>query len=84
MFGTLWGLLGEAASQVKNGVSQPSALFNEIYWVSVIPLYWPIFALLVKRLHDFGQGWGFVWIRGTRGSNEYGPAPLSRSRLQKA
>jgi uncharacterized membrane protein YhaH (DUF805 family) len=42
MFGTLWGLLGEAASQVKDNVSRPSAPFNEIYLVSVIPLYWPI------------------------------------------
>jgi uncharacterized membrane protein YhaH (DUF805 family) len=117
MFVTLRGLLGESASEVKNDVSRPSALFNEIYWVSVIPLYWPIFALLVKRLHDFGQGWGFVWpfailsvlyklsllagpedvtvflgavfltiygmigcIRGTCGSNQYGPDPLSRPR----
>ncbi len=40
----------------------PTRLFKNIYWLMGIPLYWPIFALIVKRLHDYGQGRAFAWL----------------------
>jgi len=62
LYGTLALLLGEAAFEVKDDVSQPTRLFKNIYWLMGVLLYWPIFALIVKRLHDYGQGRAFAWL----------------------
>jgi uncharacterized membrane protein YhaH (DUF805 family) len=59
MYTMLALLLGEAA--FDDG-GQPTRLFKNIYWLMGIPLYWPIFALIVKRLHDFGQGKALAWL----------------------
>ena len=62
LYGTLALLLGEAAFELKDDVSQPTRLFKNIYWLMGVLLYWPIFALIVKRLHDYGQGRAFAWL----------------------
>jgi uncharacterized membrane protein YhaH (DUF805 family) len=34
-------------------------------WISgitILPFLWPMAALYLKRLHDFGQGWALFWI----------------------
>jgi uncharacterized membrane protein YhaH (DUF805 family) len=62
LYGTLALLLGTAAFELKDDVSQPTRLFKNIYWLMGVLLYWPIFALIMKRLHDFGQGRAFAWL----------------------
>jgi uncharacterized membrane protein YhaH (DUF805 family) len=62
LYGTLALLLGTAAFELNDDVSQPTRLFKNIYWLMGVLLYWPIFALIVKRLHDFGQGLAFAWL----------------------
>ena len=62
LFGTLAVLLGMAAFEVKEDRLHPTRLFKNIYWLMGVLLYWPIFALIVKRLHDFGQGRAFAWL----------------------
>jgi uncharacterized membrane protein YhaH (DUF805 family) len=39
----------------------PSQTLAKLYNIAVLPFYWPIFALYLKRLHDFGQGLGLLW-----------------------
>lgn len=36
---------------------QLPTLFKITYHVATLSFYWPAFALSLKRLHDFGQGW---------------------------
>jgi uncharacterized membrane protein YhaH (DUF805 family) len=62
LFGTLALLLGTAAFELNEDVWHPTRLFKNIYWLMGVLLYWPIFALIVKRLHDFGQGRAFAWL----------------------
>ena len=62
LLGTLALLLGTAAFELKEDVWHPTRLFKNIYWLMGVLLYWPIFALIVKRLHDFGQGRAFAWL----------------------
>jgi uncharacterized membrane protein YhaH (DUF805 family) len=62
MYGLLALLLGPAAFELKEDAWYPTRLFKNIYWLMGIPLYWPIFALIVKRLHDYGQGRAFAWL----------------------
>jgi uncharacterized membrane protein YhaH (DUF805 family) len=47
---------------VALGVFDPMSnqLLN-IYNIATLPLYWPLLALYLKRLHDFGQGRGWLW-----------------------
>ena len=35
---------------------QFSNTLNNVYTIATLPLYWPSFALYLKRVHDFGQG----------------------------
>ena len=62
LLGTLALLLGTAAFELKEDVWHPTRLYKNIYWLMGVLLYWPIFALIVKRLHDFGQGRAFAWL----------------------
>ena len=50
------------AFELKEDMWYPTRLFKNIYWLMGISLYWPIFALIVKRLHDYGQGRAFAWL----------------------
>ena len=62
LLGILALMLGTAAFELKEDVWHPTRLFKNIYWLMGVLLYWPIFALIVKRLHDFGQGRAFAWL----------------------
>jgi uncharacterized membrane protein YhaH (DUF805 family) len=92
---------------------QPTRQFLAMYYLAGAPFIWPSYALVLKRLHDFGRGWkwflpfvgitvlyfaleivgamqaaltllyvlsaiGIVigCIKGTKGTNKYGPDPL--------
>ena len=61
MYTALALLLGPAAFEPDGDGWVPTRLFKNIYWLMGILLYWPIFAVIVKRLHDFGQGKAFAW-----------------------
>ena len=52
LFGILALMLGTAAFELKEDVWHPTRLFKNIYWLMGALLYWPIFALIVKRLHE--------------------------------
>jgi len=54
----LAAVMGMDSLDSKKGVS--SKLLN-VYNVATLPFYWPTLALYLKRLHDFGQGSGWLW-----------------------
>jgi uncharacterized membrane protein YhaH (DUF805 family) len=43
------------------GSNLPPIKVENIINLAILPLYWPWFALYLKRLHDFGQGRGWLW-----------------------
>jgi len=43
------------------GSDLPPIKVENILNLAILPLYWPWFALYLKRLHDFGQGRGWLW-----------------------
>ena len=45
-------LLGKEELDPQKGTSKLTNLYN----LATLPLYWPSFALYLKRVHDFGQG----------------------------
>jgi uncharacterized membrane protein YhaH (DUF805 family) len=44
----------------KEDATQLSVL-SRIYLIATIPLYWPTYALFLKRIHDFGMGNYVFW-----------------------
>lgn len=62
IFHSLGLLLGDAAFEMKGDESVPTRLYKNISWLMAILLYWPLFAVIVKRLHDFGQGKTLAWV----------------------
>ena len=60
-----WAMTGgndEAMLKIAQQMGQGSAP-PQIKWASVVaqlPFMWPMWALMMKRLHDFGQGWGLM------------------------
>jgi uncharacterized membrane protein YhaH (DUF805 family) len=51
----LVAILGSTAYDAAN---RETRLLKVVDLIVTSPLYWPTAALLLKRLHDFGQGWG--------------------------
>lgn len=55
-------MIGQAGSYEAAAEQISSAKFPPaVKWVVTLaglPFLWPMYALLMKRLHDFGQGWG--------------------------
>lgn len=49
-----WGTIDSEKGTISTKLSKLSSL-------AVLPFYWPLFALYLKRLHDFGQGQGGLW-----------------------
>jgi uncharacterized membrane protein YhaH (DUF805 family) len=112
---------GAIAAALGGNPLDPTVAYKleSLYNIAILPLFWPAFALYLKRLHDFGQGQGELWtmlilsvllygldfagynqavfvvaviitgnviivgcIRGTPGSNQYGPDPLANPKIR--
>jgi uncharacterized membrane protein YhaH (DUF805 family) len=49
-----------AAGAPASAFAPVSGPLKLLYYLLMLPFYWPIIALSLKRLHDIGQGWGLL------------------------
>jgi uncharacterized membrane protein YhaH (DUF805 family) len=59
VLGTVLGLEWDMIDREKGTISTKLSKLSSL---AVLPFFWPLFALYLKRLHDFGQGQGVLWL----------------------
>ncbi|MGI9423560.1 MAG: TIR domain-containing protein [Hyphomicrobiaceae bacterium] len=53
-------LAGEPANELFSDYHAISPKGKVLIQLSVLPIWWMAFALIAKRIHDFGHGWGLM------------------------